>query len=308
MATVSETFNFVYSVKLEDGHYVINHTDPVATGVTVTDDDAWLTRHDSFSIDTKLGHDHHHHHGNHEDLTFVTKATDGAGDQGFIAKDDHGHLYFFTQDEVDGHHVELTREHGAEHICFMPGTLVRTPAGEVAVEHLVIGDQVLTSSGETAPVRWIGRQTVSRRFLDELRLPVRIRAGALAAGVPCRDLVVSPDHAILVEGVLVQAGSLVNGSSILRERDAPTIFTYYHVEVDDHALILAENTPAETFIDNVGRMNFDNWHEHEALYPQGRIIREMPLPRAKAQRQVPGAIRQHLAERAEIIAGMRSAA
>ena len=72
------------------------------------------------------------------------------------------------------------------------------------------------------------------------------------------------------------------------------MFVYYHVELDDHSLILAENTPAETFVDNVDRMGFDNWAEHEALFPGGKPIEEMPYPRAKARRQVPMQIRAAL--------------
>jgi len=78
----------------------------------------------------------------------------------------------------------------------------------------------------------------------------------------------------------------------------PERFTYYHVELDDHSLLLAENTPAETFVDNVDRRPFDNWAEHEALYPEGKPIVEMPYPRAKAARQVPRRIRLQLDARA----------
>jgi hypothetical protein len=64
---------------------------------------------------------------------------------------------------------------------------------------------------------------------------------------------------------------------------------------------LAENTPAETFVDNVGRRNFDNWQEYEALYPAAEAIAELPYPRAKAYRQVPPAIRERLALRARLL-------
>jgi Hint domain len=183
-------------------------------------------------------------------------------------------------------------------VCFMAGTQILTPAGEITVETLKAGDLVLTSDGQSVPVRWIGRQTVARLFADELSYPVRIRAGALDDNVPHRDLLVSHEHALLVDGVLVQAGALINGTSIVREFDVPNVFVYYHVEVEDHSLILAERTPAETFVDNVDRVRFDNWQEYQALYPNGKPIEEMPYPRAKAYRQVPVNLRDRLAERA----------
>lgn len=184
-------------------------------------------------------------------------------------------------------------------ICFMAGTRIRAAAGDVAIETLNRGDLVMTTEGEFRPVRWIGRQTVFARFADPVRSwPIRVKAGALGENLPCRDLLVSPDHALLVDGLLVHAGALVNGSSIAREKRAPETFVYYHVELDDHELILAENVPAETFVDNVDRMNFDNWAEHEALYPEGRPVAEMRFPRAKARRQVPVEIRDAIDARA----------
>jgi hypothetical protein len=199
-----------------------------------------------------------------------------------------------------------------EVICFYPGTLVATPAGEVAVEALRAGDLVLTADGRAVQVRWMGRQTVSTRFADPLRaLPIRIRAGALGEGLPRRDLLVSPGHALLVGGVLVQAGALVNGTSIVREAAVPQVFTYWHVEVADHSLVLAEGAPAETFVDNADREAFDNWDEYLALVGEEQPIPEMDLPRAKSHRQVPMAVRRLLAARAEAIgaaAGARTPA
>ncbi|MGF9762733.1 Ig-like domain-containing protein [Microvirga sp. 0TCS3.31] len=194
-------------------------------------------------------------------------------------------------------------------ICFYPGTLIRTPDGEVAVETLKIGDLILNVEGKAMPVRWMGRQTVSTRFADPLRvLPIRIIAGALGENLPARDLLVSPDHALLIDGILVHAGALVNGTTVRRDGGVPTTFTYHHVELADHSLILAEGVPAETFVDNVDRMGFDNWSEHEALYGHEAAIAEMDLPRAKSHRQVPMAIRCHLETRAEGMFGKVSAA
>jgi hypothetical protein len=185
-------------------------------------------------------------------------------------------------------------------ICFYRGTMIRTPDGEKAVETLKAGDLVMTADGVAAPISWLGRQTISTVFSDPEKVwPIRIKAGALGENVPSRDLVLSPDHAVLVDGVLVHAGALVNGVSIVRQTAVPRVFTYYHVELDDHALILAENTPAETFIDHPQRLAFDNWDERQALHPFGKDTDEMPFARAKSSRQVPVHVRVALAARAQ---------
>ncbi len=180
------------------------------------------------------------------------------------------------------------------HLCFYPGTAIATPDGEIAVEDLRAGDLVTTANG-VMPVRWVGHSQVSTRFADPLRsLPIRIRAGALGANLPKRDLLLSPDHAIFISGVLVQASALVNGTSIIRETNVPEQFTYYHVELSTHELLSAEGVPAESFVDNVDRMHFHNWEEREA---PALAIEEMPYPRAKSHRQVPQMIRTMLTVR-----------
>ncbi|MCW2282821.1 VCBS repeat-containing protein [Rhodoblastus acidophilus] len=195
----------------------------------------------------------------------------------------------------------LTEEITVNIICFYPGTWVATPMGEAAVETLKAGDLVMTSSGEVAPIRWMGRQTVSTRFADPVRvLPIRIKAGALGENSPTRDLLVSPDHALMLGGVLIHAGALVNGATITREHDVPQVFTYWHIELADHALILAEGVAAETFVDNVDRLAFDNWREHEAAGDPPPMA-EMTFPRVKSARQVPRAIRALLDRRAAAI-------
>ena len=219
--------------------------------------------------------------------------------------DEHGYALNIVGAQ-DGNYIPETDNAGGTDlvICFYAGTRLLTPCGEKTVETLMVGDLVTTSDGLLKPVSWIGRQTVSTAFADPLRvLPIRIRAGVLNDHVPSRDLLLSPDHAILVGDVLVQAGALVNAASIIREANVPGTFTYYHVEIDDHSLVLAENTPAETFVDNVDRLNFDNWAEHETLYPGGKSIIELPYPRAKAHRQVPRSIREQLAERSAAFCG-----
>ncbi|MFM9861712.1 Hint domain-containing protein [Pseudoxanthobacter sp. M-2] len=181
-------------------------------------------------------------------------------------------------------------------VCFLAGTRIATPGGSAAIESLEIGDLVLTADGRVAPVRFVGRQTVASTFADPLRtFPIRISAGALGEGLPTHDLLVSPDHALLLEGVLVQAGALVNDTTIVRETAMPERFTYFHVELEDHSLILAEGVPAETFVDNVTRRRFDNFADYAVRYgDEAATIAEMDQPRVKSARQLPKALRARL--------------
>lgn len=184
-------------------------------------------------------------------------------------------------------------------VCFLAGTMIATPSGDQAVETLQPGDLVLTHDGRAAPVKWLFVQTVSTVFADPMRVaPVRVRAGALGENLPVRDLRVSADHALLIDGVLVHAGALVDGGAIARETDLPERFCYYHLELADHSLILAEGVPAETFIDNVGRRAFDNWRAYEAAHGADVVIAELDLPRAISPRQLPPELRRRLAARA----------
>lgn len=190
------------------------------------------------------------------------------------------------KDDRDHHHGGC--------ICFMAGTRIATPNGAAAIETLAAGDLVTLSGGGTAPIRWVGRQTIVLAKADPLRvLPVRIPAGALADNLPSRDLLVSPDHALLLDGILVHAGALVDGDLIRRETDVPATFTYYHIELADHSLILAEDVAAETYVDNADTLAFDNWAERDAI-EDGAPLGEMALPRAKSRRQLPASLRARL--------------
>ncbi len=142
--------------------------------------------------------------------------------------------------------------------CYLRGTRIRTSSGEVAIEFLSAGDLVETLTGP-APIRWIGRR---RYVLAETEghaavLPVLIRAGAIGDGLPRRDLCVSPEHALCIDGVLVPARHLTNGNSIVQRHDLEVI-EYFHLELAEHAVIFAEGMPAETFVDCDSRKIFDN--------------------------------------------------
>ena len=190
--------------------------------------------------------------------------------------------------------------------CFTEGTRIATVAGDVAVEDLKVGDLVLTQSGAAVPVRWVGRSVTSRVFADPVRLlPIEIKAGALGENLPSRDLSVSPGHALVLDGVLVQAGALVNGTSIVRDTLAPVVFTYFHVMLDRHDVIFAEGVPTESYLDGVEDLRFDNAAERpEMVEPMA----EMDLPRVKAARQVPQALRERIAARVAVVAADVAAA
>jgi hypothetical protein len=183
-------------------------------------------------------------------------------------------------------------------VCFLEGTRIATPQGERAVERLAIGELVLTADGRAVPVKWIGRQCIRHpRVVAAPQLePVRITAGALGDGLPHSDLHVTAAHGMVWEGLVVNAGALVNGTTIrfVPLSEMPEVFTWYHVETEVHEVILAHGAPTETFVDYVGRSRFDNHQEYLDLYGAERIIPEMKRPRISAQRLLPEPLRARL--------------
>lgn len=185
-------------------------------------------------------------------------------------------------------------------VCFLPGTQIATPAGERAIESLQIGDLVSTASGVQKPVLWIGRMSIPlTRFNRETAAPICVKRGALGNGLPQRDLYVSHDHAFAIDGVLVIAGLLVNGSTIVRCADfGAAVVDYFQIELADHDLVLAEGAAAETFCeDGDNRARFDNAAEFHALYPQHVPGLPMTMGRVTLARQMPKTLRARRAGR-----------
>lgn len=144
-------------------------------------------------------------------------------------------------------------------ICFTPDTLISTPGGPRPVQDLRVGDRVLTRDDGAQEIRWTGARhmTGARLFVMPHLRPVRISAGALGIDRPERELLVSPDHRMLIRGpaaralfntdeVLVAASALVNGTTIrtdLRQRQV----TYHHLLLPRHQVIWANGVETESF-------------------------------------------------------------
>ena len=142
--------------------------------------------------------------------------------------------------------------------CFTRGTLIETPDGQRPIETLAIGDEVLTLDRGPQRIRWIGSRTLTGHDLKEkpkLR-PVRIEAGALGSGLPQRDLLVSPQHRMLVRSaiairmfdtseILVPSHTLVGFPGISVE-DTDSEVTYFHLLFERHEIIFAEGAPSES--------------------------------------------------------------
>src|SRR5262249_35854681 len=119
--------------------------------------------------------------------------------------------------------------------CYLRGTRILTLEGERPIEELKIGGSVVTLSGESKPIKWIGRERFKREssecWPDDF-IPVRIRRFALDERTPHRDLYVSRNHSIYIDGVLVPAKYLINNRSITRyaHAAADTLqFLHFHL-------------------------------------------------------------------------------
>ncbi len=146
----------------------------------------------------------------------------------------------------------------AEAACFAAGTRIATERGEVAVEALAVGDLARLASDGTAPVVWIGHRRIdcSHHPRREAVWPVRIAPHAFGLGRPARALRLSPDHAVFVDCVLIPIRYLLNGATVAQVPTARV--AYYHVELPQHSVLLAEGLPVESYLDTGNRAAFGN--------------------------------------------------
>jgi len=143
-------------------------------------------------------------------------------------------------------------------LCFLCGTQIGTPFGEVPVERLSIGDEVLTLRGATRRIIWVGEgRVLATRGRRNAATPVIVRKGALADNVPHRDLRVTKGHSLCIDDVLIPVEFLVNHCSILWDDHAQEV-KLYHIELATHDVLLANGAPAESYRDDGNRWLFQN--------------------------------------------------
>ncbi|GBR44529.1 Hint domain-containing protein [Neokomagataea thailandica] len=140
-------------------------------------------------------------------------------------------------------------------VCYLPGTLIDTPKGAVAVESLSEGDEIYVfenGTRHTDTIRWAGHKTINASTTEEHA--IRIKANALSEGVPFKDLLVTPEHCLFLNGRFVPARLLVNNRSIVI--DEQKSFEIYHIETNKHSVIMADGALAESYLDTGNRHSF----------------------------------------------------
>lgn len=169
---------------------------------------------------------------------------------------DNGFGYFtkkFTQDDGKGGIIT----------CFLPGSMIRTTVGEVAVEDVQIGDEVLAfdwrnNTDIVRPVVWVGKAHVKVQHGlpdDEAGWPVRILKDAIADGVPYKDMLITSEHCLFFKDRFVPVRMLVNGVSIFYDKSISS-YDYYHVETEQHSVITADGMLTESYLDTGNRSSF----------------------------------------------------
>jgi len=189
--------------------------------------------------------------------------------------------------------------------CFVAGTRLATPEGWRLIETLAVGDLVMTQDHGLRPIRWIGSATCRA---EGALAPIRIRAGALGQGLPCRDLLVSPQHRMLLRSriaermtgareVLVPAKKLLSLPGIETVHDMETV-TYLHLMFDEHEIVFAEGALTESLLPGpqaIEALGPEAAAELRAIFPDLKergLLSARPIPQGSVQRKL---VSRHLA-------------
>lgn len=146
-------------------------------------------------------------------------------------------------------------------VCFLADTLIATPEGTTPVQDLAIGDCVTVfKNGEetTQTVTWVGKSNGHAHTHlsgDEAGYPIRVLAGAITENVPFKDMLITAEHCLFFDGKFVPARMLVNGRSIFYDTSIVS-YDYYHVETEEHSVIMADGMLTESYLDTGNRRTF----------------------------------------------------
>jgi hypothetical protein len=136
--------------------------------------------------------------------------------------------------------------------------MIETDDGDYAVETLEVGMMVRTADRGYVAIDWIGSRDFGPGQLErmpELR-PIRIRAGALGKNIPTTDLLVSPQHRMVLRSriaqrmfadqeIFVTAKYLVGLPGVSIAHDVERV-TYWHIMFRQHEVIFANGAPTES--------------------------------------------------------------
>ncbi|PHY95348.1 hypothetical protein CSR02_01360 [Acetobacter pomorum] len=148
-------------------------------------------------------------------------------------------------------------------VCFLAGSMIQTSEGDVAVEDIQIGDEIIAfdwrnDEDVVRQVVWVGKARATVRPDlpdDEAGWPVRILKGAIADGVPYKDMLITSEHCLFFRDRFVPVRMLVNGVSIFYDKSI-TSYDYYHVETEQHSVITADGMLTESYLDTGNRSSF----------------------------------------------------
>lgn len=171
----------------------------------------------------------------------------------------------YNVNDATNNPLKVTYSNGNTYIgaCFLAGSMIRTTTGEVAVEDVQIGDEVLAfdwrnNTDIVRPVVWVGKAHVNVRHGlpdDEAGWPVRVLKDAIADGVPYKDMLITAEHCLFFKDRFVPVRMLVNGVSIFYDKSI-TSYDYYHVETEQHSVITADGMLTESYLDTGNRSSF----------------------------------------------------
>ncbi|MEM3063632.1 MAG: Hint domain-containing protein, partial [Nitrososphaerota archaeon] len=172
-------------------------------------------------------------------------------------------VFVSESDEATGDNngIDLNFKMQFNVVCYLKGTHILTPNGEVPIEKLSVGDYVCTyKNGKIVnkKIKWI--VTLTPFFRNKHSYPIKICKSAFVDIIPHRNLYVSPAHRIYLFDTLIPAIKLVNGKTIYQDRSIKNI-KYYHIELDEHSILIAEGLFAESYEDCGNRSSFDEFNK-----------------------------------------------